>query len=114
LFLFAGNFVPRAGDLFDFLTAGSVIGLETLSLAFGGLPSGFDFDFDLAFTGDSLRLTLVSVNAAPEPTSVGLLAIALVTLIWSTRRGRHLCRPTGSPKEDGFSRSARSGRYLAA
>ncbi len=65
---------PTVGDYFDLLQSSSISGTDAIVL--GNTPAGVTFGESVV--GGDLRLT---VTAVPEPSSVALLSLALVSLL---------------------------------
>jgi hypothetical protein len=89
---FLNDFVPSVGDIFDFLVADMILGLDTLTISQGGLPSGFDFGLNLTASG--LRLVTLADTAVPEPPSVLLFGFGGLILVLVTRRRRPMRNTT--------------------
>jgi hypothetical protein len=79
-----GEFDAAAGDSWDFLAADSIIGWDTLQFAFNGLSPDLTYAFYYSDGVQTLRL-----RSVPEPSAIGLLAIALVAIALArTKRER--------------------------
>jgi hypothetical protein len=82
--LFAG-FDPQAGEMFEILESGGITNLDFLSMLFPTLPDGLFFKLDKE--GNNLFLDVMQGsgdggggNSVPEPSSLLLLATALLPL----------------------------------
>jgi hypothetical protein len=79
---FLNGFVPAIGDTYAFLTAGNVTG------AFNSMSSPYQVQVNYTPTG-------VSITFVPEPTALGLLAVA-AGLLMRRRRNRGFELPPSS------------------
>ncbi len=70
-FVFLDNFLPEAGDSFEFLTVtGEISGLETLEFAFVNVLSGFEFDLMFSeLANGGIRFDLMTIMAGGVPDS---------------------------------------------
>lgn len=76
LFSFIESFLPRSGDIIDFILADSLTGLDMATFSFTGLQPSFQFDVYQA--GSGLRFMAQSDGVSvPEPKSFALLLAGL-------------------------------------
>jgi hypothetical protein len=69
------EFSPEAGNAWDFFSADSIVGWDTLQFAFNGLSPDLTYGFYYSDGVQTLRL-----RSVPEPSAIGLLAIALAAI----------------------------------
>jgi hypothetical protein len=70
-FVFLDDFQPEEQDIFDFLSvSGDLVGFDTLSFDFLGLPGGFAFDLSLTPRAEGFGIALTTTMAGPGETTV--------------------------------------------
>jgi hypothetical protein len=73
--------IPQVDDIFTFLSADNITGLDTMSIDFIGAPAGLDFAL-----GSDGTLMAMSASAVPEPPVIWLLGSGLLGLIVISKR----------------------------
>ncbi|MGB5396271.1 MAG: VPLPA-CTERM sorting domain-containing protein [Gammaproteobacteria bacterium] len=80
-FSFIDGFMPEENDMFTFLGAGAINGLDNMSLSYTGAPPGLDFEL----SSDGILLA-ISTSPVPVPAAVWLFGSGLIGLIGVARR----------------------------
>jgi hypothetical protein len=85
---FINGFVPTAGETFDFLTAASINGWDTLAFNVTGLGSGLVGEIEPITGGEELLIT--QTQSVPEPPAILYLVLSLTAVGagMKFRRGR--------------------------
>jgi hypothetical protein len=90
-FDFIDGFIAAAGNYWDFLTANTITGWDTLNFSFNGLGAGLEWNFTQLDTGgERLWISSNTVAPVPEPETYAMLLAGLGLIGFTARRRKNL------------------------